>query len=160
MDRQTDRPTNLHIEAPFRSLVTNFFTIGTIDIYDIMIPSNSAVSNNIKFASYRQEVKWVKKNTALHISWSIKMKHLSCLRMQLAGYGEGFWSQILADEVKGYLKKVQYSVKNKTPLDRPRGTIMAEKVNKKNWPITPVQISSRKDFLLFLLLRDPYWPNK
>ena len=54
----------------------------------ISIPAESALSNNVKFSTYRQEVVRVLKNTAVHIPWSRKASLLSELshRMQLAGY--------------------------------------------------------------------------
>ena len=140
------------VEEAEDGTVTNYEFYSKPMANPVSIPANSAVSNNIKFASYRQEVIRVLKNTALHLPWSIKLKHLSFLshRMQLAGYSEGFRSQILADGIKGYLKKVQYSVKNKTPLNRPRSTIMAEKINRKNWPNTRTEESERFSSVLFV----------
>ena len=35
-------------------------------------PSDSALSNNVKFATYRQEVLRVLKNNAIHLPWSWK----------------------------------------------------------------------------------------
>ena len=45
---------------------------------------------------------------------------------------KGFRSQILADGIKGYLKKVQSSVENNSPLNRSRSLIMTDKRRRKH----------------------------
>ena len=81
--------------------------------------------------------------------------------MQVAGYSEGFRSEILVDGIKEYLKKVQSSVENNTTLYRSRSLIMTEKRRRKNWP-TPV-LKCPVTFVLFslfLLMRDLCWLGK
>ena len=101
----------------------------------VSIPAESALSNNVKFSTYRQEVVRVLKNTAVHLPWSRKASLLSelCHRMQLAGYKEGFRAKVISEGIVGYVKKVSVAFNNKTPLNRPKNVIEANKRKKKDW---------------------------
>ena len=100
----------------------------------VAIPAQSALSNGVKFSTYRQEVVRVLKNTAIHLPWESKAELLSQLsrRMQIAGYGEGFRAKVISEGITGYAKKVLFSFRNNTPLNRPKQTITAKKKRKED----------------------------
>ena len=100
----------------------------------ISIPAESALSNNVKFSTYRQEVVRVLKNTAVHLPWSRKASLLSDLshRMQLAGYKEGFRAKVISEGIVGYVKKVSLAFNNNSPLNRPNHVIAANKKKKRD----------------------------
>ena len=108
----------------------------------VAIPSGSALSNNVKFATYRQEVV---KNTAIHLPWSLKASVLTDLshRMQVAGYNEGFRGRVISEGISGYMKKVLRSVKDGTPLNRPKEMITTNKKKRRDWLPLPVQCLQR-----------------
>ena len=130
----------------------------------VAVPAESALSKNVKFSTYRQEVARVLKNTSIHLPWSVKSKLLSELshRMRLAGYNEGFRARVLSEGITGYVKKVLLSVKNNTPLNRPRQMIAADKKKKRSWLHSPnlgdVQsvlfVPATPDSILAKMIRD------
>ena len=101
----------------------------------VSIPAESALSRNIKFSTYRQEVVRVLKNTSIHLPWSRKASLLSELshRMQIAGYKEGFRAKVISVGIVGYVKKVLTSFENGTPLNRPKHMIAANRKKKNSW---------------------------
>ena len=91
----------------------------------ISIPSDSALSNNVKFATYRQEVVRILKNTVIHLPWSLKASLFTDLsyRMKVAGYNEGFRARIISEGINGYMKKMKRHIEDGIPLNRPKEMI-------------------------------------
>ena len=74
----------------------------------IAIPARSAISDPVKFSTYRQEVFRIFKNTSLDLLWTDKAEMPSELfwRLRLSGYSEGFSSKILPEDVIRNQKKI------------------------------------------------------
>ena len=105
----------------------------------VTIPSSSALSNSVKFNTYREETKRILRNTSLHLPWAHKAELLSELsfRMKLSGYGGAFRSKSIAEGLRGHMKKVVSSFRDGTPLNRTGEMIRTAKIRSKrtesNW---------------------------
>ena len=99
----------------------------------VMIPSSSAVSNSVKFNSYREEAKRILRNTSPHLPWSHKADLLSefSSRMKLSGYNESFRSKIISEGIRGHIKKVISSHREGTSINRSGQTIRESKLRRK-----------------------------
>ena len=64
----------------------------------VSISARSAVSDSVKFSTYKQEVCRILKNTSIDLPWSHKADLLSefSWRLRVSGYSESFRSKILA----------------------------------------------------------------
>ena len=87
---------------------------GTISNYEfyskpmannISIPAGSAVSHSVKLSTYRQMAFRVLRNTAIHLPWCVKARHLNEVnfKMMLGGYSEGFRVRAIEGGIKGFL---------------------------------------------------------
>ena len=105
----------------------------------VTIPSSSALSNSVKFNTYREETKRILRNTSLHLPWSHKADLLSELsfRMKISGYGGAFRSKAISEGLRGHMKKVVSSFRDGTPLNRTGEMIRTAKLRSKrtesNW---------------------------
>ena len=99
---------------------------------DVMIPACSALSNGTKLSAYRQTAFRILRNTAVHLPWYIKVKHLNelNLRMALAGYSEGFRVKAMEGGVKGFMKHLYRCEREGKPINMPRN--LDESRKKKN----------------------------
>ena len=93
---------------------------------------SQALTNNVKFAIYRQAI--VLKNTAVHLPWSLKASFLTYLsnRMQVAGYNVGVRGRVISEGTSCYMKKVISSVKDGTPIKRYPDKMQNDKMQKTN----------------------------
>ena len=100
----------------------------------VSIPAGSALSNNIKFSTYRQEVFRVLRNTSVDLPWKEKADLLSYMswRMKTSGYPVGFRIQAIQGGLVGHLKIVHRSAKGKSELHRSKENILAQKSCKKD----------------------------
>ena len=88
----------------------------------VSIPADSALSHNVKLSTYRQMVFRVLRNTAIHLPWHIKTKHLNDLnfKMMLGGYSEGFRVKAIEGGIKGFLNRLYHCQKENLPINQPR----------------------------------------
>ena len=91
----------------------------------VSIPANSALSKNVKFNSYRQEVYRILRNTSFDLPWTVKVKHINDLswRMLKSGYNSGFRTRIFQGGIMGYLKTLGKCKQLKVPFYRSKTTI-------------------------------------
>ena len=101
----------------------------------VCLPANSAISTNTKFNTYRQEVFRVLSNTAVHLPWEVKARHLTHLsrRMYLSGYAEGFRVKVFNGGLRNYLKCLERTMTENIPLHRPRNFPRKPRKNQNNW---------------------------
>ena len=99
----------------------------------VIIPSSSAVSNSVKFNTYREEAKRVLRNTSSNLPWTDKADLLSklSLRMKKSGYSETFRSKIISEGLRGHMKKMISSHQNGTPFNRSGQSIREANVRRK-----------------------------
>ena len=106
-------------ESP-QGTVTNYSFYMKPMANPVTIPSSSAISNAVKFNTYREETKRVLRNTSQHLPWSHKanlLTDLSC-RMKLSGYNGGFRSKVIAEGLRGHMKKVVKSFQDGSSFNR------------------------------------------
>ena len=86
----------------------------------VTIPSSSAIANSVKFNTYREETKRVLRNTSGHLPWSHKANLLTALsyRMKLSGYNGAFRSKVIAEGLRGHMKKVVKSFEDGSSINR------------------------------------------
>ena len=98
----------------------------------VSIPANSALSSGVKFATYRQEVYRVLRNTSVNLPWELKASLLSFMswRMKESGYTTGFRLQVLRGGILGYLKTLHKTSKGLTSLHRSKEEIISKKICK------------------------------
>ena len=107
---------------------SNHGTLSNYEFYskpmanDVMIPATSALSNGVKLSTYRQAAFRILRNTAVHLPWHMKVKHLNelNLRMVLAGYSEGFRVKAMEGGIKGFMKHLYRCEMEGRPINRPR----------------------------------------
>ena len=103
----------------------------------VSIPARSAVSDSVKFSTYRQEVCRILKNTSIDLPWSHKAGLLSefSWRLRVSGYSESFRSKILAEGMAGYVNTLKTRLDTGIQFNRPKEVIrMARrKPTASNW---------------------------
>ena len=94
----------------------------------VSIPACSAISNATKYATYRQEVGRILRNTSVHLPWCHKAELLSSFswRLKISGYPEGFRSKVIAEGIAGYFNTLRRRVKDNLPLNRPMDVIRSQ----------------------------------
>ena len=109
--------------------VTNYEFYHKLMSNPVSIPSESALSNGVNFATHRQEVMRILRNTSVHLPWSVKARHLSdfSCRTKQSGYGEDFRTQVLCGGIIGYLKKLDLCTTKMIPFNRPKEEIVKSK---------------------------------
>ena len=111
---------------------------GTVTLYKfyskpmsnpVSIPANSALSSNIKFSTYRQEIYRVLRNTSVSLPWSQKADLISLMawRMKLSGYPVGFRLQAISGGIIGHMKLLDRASRGLTDLHRSKETILESK---------------------------------
>ena len=95
----------------------------------VAIPQRSAIPSSIKFATYRQEVNRIMRNTSIHLPWSLKAELLTKFswRLKVSGYPQNFRSKILSEGLAGFFKMVKKRVETGTDINRPRDVIRKQK---------------------------------
>ena len=95
----------------------------------VSIPANSALSSNVKFSTYRQEVFRVLRNTSVDLSWREKAELLSYMswRMMISGYSTGFRIQAICGGLIGHLRILYRSVKDEINIHRNKEEILQQK---------------------------------
>ena len=111
--------------------VTNYEFYHKLMSNPVSIPSESALSNGVKFATHRQEVIRILRNTSIHLPWSVKAKYLWDFSCKQSGYGEGFRIQVLCGGITGHLKKLDLCTTKIIPFNRPMEEIVKLKKLKK-----------------------------
>ena len=88
----------------------------------VTIPTNSAISQGMKLATYRQEVLRVLSNTSYSLPWSRKAELLSNMstKMQQAGYDIGFRVTAINGGIRAHLKCLSNQQLKGVPLHRPK----------------------------------------
>ena len=88
----------------------------------VTVPANSAISQGVKLATYRQEVVRVLSNTSYSLPWARKAELLSDMawRIQKAGYGIGFIVTVLNGGIRAHLKCLSNQQMKGIPLHRPK----------------------------------------
>ena len=101
----------------------------------VSVPENAALSVNTKFNTYRHEVFRVLSNTALHLPWHVKTKHLTKLswKMKVSGYNEGFRVKVFNGGIRMYLRCLERMQTQGTPLHRSKDIPRRPKKTSANW---------------------------
>ena len=94
----------------------------------VSIPASSAIPNATKYATYRQEVGRILRNTSIHLPWYHKAELLSSFswRLKVSGYSEGFRSKVIAEGIAGYFNTLRRRLKDNLPLNRPMDVIRTQ----------------------------------
>ena len=94
------------------------------------IPSESALSKGVKFATHRQEVMRILRNTSIHLPWNVKSGLLSefSWRLKISGYNRGFRAKVIGEGITGYLNTIRRNLLAGHPINRPK-----EIISKTSW---------------------------
>ena len=98
-------------------------------VNNISIPAGSAVSHSVKLSTYRQMAFRVLRNTAIHLPWCVKARHLNELsfKMMLGGYSEGFRVRAIEGGIKGFLNLLYQCEKDDRPVNQSRDLNLSRK---------------------------------
>ena len=103
----------------------------------VSIPAISALSDSVKYSSYRMEVFRILRNTNLEAPWCVKAELLSDLnlRMKISGYDTKFRMKIMNGGIRGYLKTLSKSQAQNKPFNRNKAEIRLKMKNnsKDDW---------------------------